>query len=86
MSMLFFKLCTLAYEIMAAYIYSQFLYDNSCRSDDEDLSAYTTGSFNVTLINNTTKVPIQIIIATEGYKYCDQELVRSGVFPPLPTQ
>jgi len=86
MSMFFFKLCTLAYAIMAAYTYSQFPYDNACRADDEDLSAYTTGSFNVTFINNTTEVPIQITTATEGYKYCDQELIRSGVFPPLPTQ
>lgn len=84
MSMFFFKLCTLAYAIMAAYFYSQFPYDNACRSDDEDLSAYSTGSFNV-MYRNSTEVTIQVTNATQAYKFCDQELIRSGSFPPLPT-
>ena len=83
-SMFYFKLCALANVVMAAYIYSQFPYDNACRSDEEDLSAYTTGSFDVKLLNDEMET-IQLMTVKQGYKFCNQELLRSGAFPPLPT-
>jgi len=83
MSTFFFKLCLLAHGVLAAYIYGQFPFDNACPSDEDDLSVYI-GSFNVTL-RNGDKETIHNATAVQGYKFCDQEIIRHFKFPPLPS-
>jgi len=83
LSTFYFKLCLTAYAITAAYVYAHFPYDNACPSDEEDLSAYT-GSVDLPLRNGVEKKSFNGM-AEQGYKFCDQEIIRNGKFPPLPS-
>jgi len=90
-SAFFFKLCLLAYAIMASYFYSQFPADNACLSgsNEEDLSDYITsdskGLVDVKLLNGNTETRVLGDDDVEGYKFCTQEIIRSGSFPALPS-
>jgi len=82
-TLFFFKLCTLLYAVSSTYFLSQFPFDNACESfDEENITAYT-GDRVVTLLDGTNET-IHNITAFRPYKFCNQETIRSGKFPPLP--
>mmetsp|Transcript_8793 Transcript_8793/g.10271 ORF Transcript_8793/g.10271 Transcript_8793/m.10271 type:complete len:232 (+) Transcript_8793:244-939(+) len=71
----FFKLCLIAYAVVAAMFYTQFPYDNACPSSDdgEDLSAYT-GDIDVTVRRGGGTETIYNVTGLEGYRFCNQEI------------
>jgi len=82
LSMFFFKVCALAYAIMAAYMVAQIPYDNACVSEDEELSKYT--NFAYMLSHDGGREDRTITTTDKAYKFCHQNLIDSGTFPPLP--
>ena len=68
------------YAFMATYMGSLILYSNACLSENEDILRYTvlTESLNVTLPlkKNGLKETVENMTADQGYKFCDQEVIR----------
>jgi len=91
MSMFFFKICCLAYAIMAAYMVSQSPYDHACKTIDEDISEYMalTGPLNITLPLEKLKrrfMTINNFSADQGYKFCNQFLIPRGRLPGVQSE
>lgn len=82
----FFLLCMLTYGILASYHIAQFPFDNTCESDsavDGYIEEYTLKSYNGTELADGIR---KITVNDKVYKFCGQDFLRSGVFPPVAAQ
>ncbi len=81
----FLFLTLLGYAGIASFMYSSFPFDNACLTDESVPETYLNQTFNVKSgkWNGTT---FSITSADGVYKFCDQDLLRSGIraFPPIP--
>ena len=86
MSNVFFLLCIMSYAVMVSYTYSHFPFDNACVDTGDSLSPGDLGLWNVTL-NTTESSPTSVNITEDSpvYKFCDQNLFKKLVFPPMPS-
>ena len=74
----FLLLCVIAHAIMSSVNYAQFPFDNACESenavDEEYYGSWKVGSETVQVSDESVQ-----------YNYCDQNLLRTPEFPPLPS-
>lgn len=77
----FFLLSLIFYALLAGYQYAQFPFDNACVSNDDDVNNYI-GDYELTL-NDGSVLQYEITNDDSVYKFCEQFMVRSGIFPPI---
>ena len=73
-SVYFFLGCVVTYSLLAAYNFAMFPFDSVCKTDVDVPSKYV-GDYN--------NGAFSIAEGDKAYEFCDQDLFRTGIFPPL---
>lgn len=78
---MFFVVCALAHAVLSSYWWAGFPFDNLCVPSD---TTFTT-KFITTPQGNSYEVQTGTSTSGDQPGYCNQDLIRSGKFPALPS-